>query len=144
MPPTRIPNKSRALAELAPPGDFDLAPLATHRAGLLAGDYDAFVGEHLRGALREAAADTDLETEIGALRVALIRVLHEEHDPSRLAVSVARLAAGAVQAARVRHNPDSERDEIQRIWLREIEAIDSEREIEEMTQAAPDPDLAVR
>jgi hypothetical protein len=144
MPPTRITNKSRALAELAPPEDFDLAPLATHRAGLLAGDYDAFVGEHLRDALREAAADTDLETEIGALRLALIRVLHEEHDPSRLAVSVARLAAVAVQAAHVRHNPDSERDEIQRTMLRQIQALDEERALEATAQATPAPDLAAR
>ena len=55
---------------------------------------------------------------------------------------MARLAAVSTQAAKVRHNPDSERDEIQRIMLRQIKALDAERELEATSQAAPNSDVA--
>ena len=142
MTPTRLKNTLVDLAEFTPPDDFDLAPLPADRLGFLAGDYDAIVGEQLSRALREAAADSGLETEIGALRLALIRVLQEEHDPARLATSIARLAAVAVQVASVRHNPKSEADDMRRILLRQIQEIDAERALEATTQTTPDPDLS--
>jgi hypothetical protein len=105
----------------APPDD-----LSVFRARLKSGDLDGIVGGRLRRALRDVAADTSLDIEIGALRLALVRLLKEEPDASRLAVAVARIAAVAIQTSRVRQNPDSEFDKIQVFLAREIAAIEAE------------------
>lgn len=44
--------------------------------------------------------EADLAGEIGALRVAMARLLAEESDPGRLALGVARVAAATIQAVR--------------------------------------------
>lgn len=98
--------------------------LARFRERLAAGNYDAVIGHGLRRTLRGAAADTGLEAEIGALRLALVRLLNEEHDPSRLAAGVSRIAAVAVQAARLRNGPDAGLDEIRSLMLRELDAVE--------------------
>lgn len=72
------------------------------RRRLAGGDYRALYGEALEAVLAQAAAGRDLADEIGALRVALARLLVEERDPTRLATAVARVAGVAVQAARTR------------------------------------------
>lgn len=100
--------------------------LARFRERLAGGSYDAVIGMGLRRTLRGAAADTGLEAEIGALRLTLVRLLNEEHDPSRLAAGVSRVASVAVQAARLRGGPDADLNEIQTLMMRELEAVERE------------------
>ncbi|MBA2597062.1 MAG: hypothetical protein M3Q50_09490 [Chloroflexota bacterium] len=97
------------------------------RARLAAGNYDAVLGRGLRNSLRDAATDTGLETEIGALRLTLARLLQEETNPSRLAAGVARVAGVAVQAARLRTNPDADFEELRSVLMRGLDTIESER-----------------
>jgi hypothetical protein len=108
------------------------AVLARFRQRLRAGNYDALLGHGLRRTLQGAAADAGLEAEIGALRLTLIRLLNEEHDPSRLAASVARIAGVAVQAARLRVGADTDLTTIRTHLLRELEAV--EQEVAQETQ----------
>lgn len=97
--------------------------MATFRARLAAGDYDALLGPGRRETLRGAAADPGLDAEVGALRVALARLLEEEGDASRLAAGVARIAGVAVQAARLRQGGgNQETQEALRRVLAEIDA----------------------
>jgi len=103
---------------------------ATFRARVAAGDYDAVLGPGLRGTLHGAAADAGLKTEIGALRLALVRLLEEERDPSRLAAGVARVVGVAVQAARLRHGNEADAEEIRSVLLRGLAAIEAEAEAE--------------
>ena len=117
----------------ADPGDEPVAGqgregLAAFRARLAGGDYDAVLGPGLRGTLRGAAADAGLEAEIGALRLALVRLLDEERDPSRLAAGVARVAGVAVQAARLRQGGDADAEEIRAVMLRALAAFEAERD----------------
>lgn len=106
--------------------------MVTFRALLASGDYDVLLGPGLRGVLGGAAADEGLEAEIGALRLALARLLQEEEDPSRLATGVARVAGVAVQAARLRRLPgagDALRDALSQ-GLADYEAEQAARESE--------------
>ena len=96
-------------------------PAARFQALLAAGDYDALLGDGLRAALRGAAADTGLEAEIGALRLTLARLLQEEPDPAKLAASVARVAAVAVQAARLRQGSGDAGDDLRAAFQRELD-----------------------
>ncbi|MGH2615542.1 MAG: hypothetical protein ACRDJC_09910 [Thermomicrobiales bacterium] len=111
----------------APDDDGGRDRLAIFRARLAAGDYDAVLGPGLRGALRGAAADPGLDAEIGALRLALARLLDEERDASRLATGVARVAGVAVQAARLRQGHDADVEKISTYLQRELAAIEAER-----------------
>lgn len=74
-----------------------------------AASYQELLGETLRAVLTQAAADRSLGDEIGALRVTLARLLVEEEDAGKLATNVARVAAVAVQAARVQSAMATER-----------------------------------
>jgi hypothetical protein len=96
------------------------------RARLATGDYETVIGPELRRVLRGAAAAPDLEDEIGAVRVALARLIHEERDPSRLAAGVARLTGVAVQAAKLRHGGNAEADGIRAILERTLAEIEGE------------------
>jgi hypothetical protein len=102
--------------------------LTMFRARLAAGDYDALLGPGLREILRGAAADPGLEAEIGALRLALARLLEEERDASRLASGVARVAGVAVQAARLRQGSGAETEGMQASLRRVLAEIDAETE----------------
>ena len=81
------------------------------RERLGAASYQELLGETLRAVLTQAAADRSLGDEIGALRVTLARLLVEEEDAGKLAANVARVAAVAVQAARVQSAMATERPE---------------------------------
>lgn len=102
--------------------------LETFRSSLAAGDYDAMLAPGLREVLRDAATDPGLDEEVGALRVALTRLLSEERDASRLAVGVARVAGVAVQAARLRQGSEGGADETQAILRRVLAEVDAETE----------------
>jgi hypothetical protein len=111
----------------APEDDAGREGLASFRARVAAGDYDAVLRPGLRDTLRGAAADSGLEAEIGALRLALARLLDEEADASRLATGVARVAGVAVQAARLRQGQGNEAEKISGYLQRELTAIEAER-----------------
>lgn len=100
--------------------------LRRFRDRLADGNYDAVIGAGLKRTLHGAAADTGLEAEIGALRLTLVRLLNEERDPSRLAAGVSRVAAVAVQAARLRNAPEADVAEIRTALLRELDAVERE------------------
>ena len=125
--PKTLPRRA-ANTHLASETSDSSAPLATFRARVATGSFDAVVGRPLRRALTQAADDRTLEPEIGALRLAMLRLLREEPDPTRLANGLARLAGVALQAARVRQSSDGGDSEIRAIFLREIAAIDAERD----------------
>jgi hypothetical protein len=112
------------------PGAGAGGALAGFRARLATGDYDALLGAGLRGALQGAAADEGLEAEIGALRLALARLLQEEADPSRLATGVARVAGVAVQAARLRRLPGAG-DEVRAALLQALAEYEAEQAAQE-------------
>jgi hypothetical protein len=122
---------TRHFAPAAEPGDDeDAAPgsLAAFRARLAAGNYDAVLGPGLRGTLRGAAADAGLEAEIGALRLALARLLQEEGDPTRLAAGVARVAGVSVQAARLRLSGEGSPDDIRGALVKVLAEFEAEQE----------------
>ena len=100
--------------------------MAAFRARLAAGNADALVRPELREGLRVVAADAGVEAEVGALRVALARLLEEEGDASRLAAGVARVAGVAVQAAKLRQGGGDE--ETQAMLRRVLAQIDAEVE----------------
>jgi hypothetical protein len=112
------------------------------RAALTAGNYNAIVGRGPRRSLRAAAADTSLEPEIGALRLALLRLLNEERDPGRLAAGIARLSSVAIQAARHRSGTDSGGDELRQTLLRELEIFEREKEMEAASHHPETPGFA--
>ena len=72
------------------------------RARLARGEYRALFEPPLGEVLTQAAAEQGLADEIGALRVAMARLLAEEEDASKMAVGVARLAGVAIQAVKAR------------------------------------------
>jgi hypothetical protein len=100
--------------------------LTAFRERLAAGDFDAVLGPGLRGTLKGAARDPGLEAEVGALRLALIRLLGEEEDPSRMAAGVARVAGVSVQAARLRQSGDGDGQELTALLQREVAKLDAE------------------
>lgn len=102
--------------------------LAHFRDRLLAGDYEALLGAGLRDTLRGAATDSGLDAEIGALRLALARLLQEERDPSRLATGVARVAGVAVQAVRLRQSADGQGEALQDVMAQTLAAMEAEQE----------------
>ena len=108
--------------------DADSDRLATFRARVAAGDYDAVLAPGLREVLRGAAADPGLDAEIGAMRLALARLLDEERDASRMAVGVARVAGVAVQAARLRQGGETGTEEIRATLRRVLAEIDATSE----------------
>jgi hypothetical protein len=57
------------------------------------GDYRELFDPATSQVMAQAAAVRGLEDEIGALRVALARLLAEERDPNKLALSLARIVA---------------------------------------------------
>lgn len=69
---------------------------------LEAGEYRTLLGVGLGSALEEAARESGVGHELGALRVTLARVLADRSmDPGRQAQAVARLCAASVQAQRI-------------------------------------------
>lgn len=134
MSPNRKRSRSFDAAVSSPDDAPD--PFTLFRARLLAGEYEAIVGRPLRRALRGAAALPALEPEAAAVRLAMVRLLTEEEDPSRLAAGVARLGAAALQIARLRQPANSELDEIRAHLYREIDAIETELEAERASLAA--------
>ena len=101
---------------------------AAFQARLRTGDFDAVLGRGLRRTLRAAAADQTLDLEVGALRLALARLLQEEDDTTKFAATVAQVARVALQAAAQRPGPNSEMDEIHTHLLRVLDEMDRKRE----------------
>ena len=128
--PTRPVRSSRRPAPASPPVRAP-QPLPPFAQRLATGDFDALLGRGLRRMLRSAAADPGLEIEIGAVRLALLRLLDEEADPARLATGVARLTAVAAQAGRLRAlaNADGGLAEVRAILQRELDELDREKSL---------------
>jgi hypothetical protein len=128
MPSSHRRNRTLelALAEAAVDANEEPDSGSLFRARLAAGDYDALIGQGLRRTLQRAAADSSLEAEIGALRVALAKLLNEEDDASRLAAGVSRVAGVAVQAARLRNSASADGEGFRSTLLRELDAYEKE------------------
>jgi hypothetical protein len=99
--------------------------LSAFRTRLAGGDYEAVVGPGLRETLQGAAAETGLDAEIGALRLAMLRLLQEERDPSRMASGLARVAGVSVQAARLRQQGDGDAGEIRGTVTRRLAELEA-------------------
>jgi hypothetical protein len=76
--------------------------LRAFRERLARGEYRGLFEPPLGEVLLQAAAEQGLADELGAVRVALARLLAEEEDASKLAVGVARLVVVAIQAVKTR------------------------------------------
>jgi hypothetical protein len=61
------------------------------------GRYDDLFAASLRMVLREGAAVRGVDIELGAIRFTIAKLLAEEPDAGKLAVSIARLTTAAVQ-----------------------------------------------
>ena len=73
------------------------------RKRLERGEYAGLLDDNINRVITQAAkamSEQGLADEIGALRYALVRLLAEEQDASKLAANVARVASVTVQAAR--------------------------------------------
>lgn len=80
-------------------------------------------------AVGTAPLDGDLTGEIGALRVAMARLLAEEEDPVRLANGVARLADAIGRALKAQRTLAGDAgDEVTRTFLRVLAEMDAEAE----------------
>jgi hypothetical protein len=104
----------------------DEAGRESFAARLSAGDYASLLPPGLRDALRQASADAGLEAEIGALRVALLRLLQEERDPSRMAAGIARVAGVALQALRLQQAGSAGAPELRLVVVQELLTIEAE------------------
>jgi hypothetical protein len=116
-------------------------PLAAFHARLATGDDEVVQGRGLRRVLHEAARDPGLDTEIGAVRLALRRLLEEEADPARLASGITRLAGVALQIARLRPSPDPALADLQDSFLRALDELEAEHAAEDAASGpiAPPP-----
>jgi hypothetical protein len=101
--------------------------LDVFRGRLDSGDYDALLGRKLRSSLRQAAEEPTVEPEIGALRLAMVRLLREKQDPTRLANGISRLASVSVRAAQLRPTPSSEFDDLSTYLRHVLAEIDAEQ-----------------
>lgn len=109
-----------------PSDDEDDAGQESFAERLSAGNYASLLTPGLRDALRQASADAGLEAEIGALRVALLRLLQEERDPSRMAAGVARVAGVALQALRAQQAGHAGGPELQLMVVQTLLTIEAE------------------
>ena len=75
---------------------------------LAGGEYRALFEPALSEVMHQAAEARALVDEIGAVRVALAKLLAEEEDASKLASGVARLASVAIQAAKAQRTLSGE------------------------------------
>lgn len=83
------------------------SPADRYAAKLAAAEsYRDLIGPKLSRLMREAAEEQSLTDEIGMLRIAMTRVMSEEHDPARLASAVSRLATAAVHTMRAQRAID--------------------------------------
>jgi hypothetical protein len=119
--PRAWPGVSRAYPPVPSPA------LDIFRARVESGDYDALLGRKLRSSLRQAAQEPTVEPEIGALRLAMVRLLREEQDPTRLANGISRLASVSVRAAHLRPTPSSEFDDLSTYFRHVLAEIDAEQ-----------------
>lgn len=71
------------------------------RARMAGRSYRDLIDPDVRAVLDDAAGQPGLRDEIGALRLALAKLVALEDDPVRMATSIARVAAVAIQAMRV-------------------------------------------
>ena len=98
-------DEATAGAATAPPADE-----AWQRA-LATGDRAALLPEALRAIVAEAGRDARLGTEIGALRVALERLLLEVSDAERLTTLLPRLTNAIVRALQTQRALGGEEDD---------------------------------
>ena len=109
--PSRARRPDRSPVAAAAEGQDDGAErrrrlVAEFRRRLEAGEFGELLDANLAGVMTQATIGNDLAQEIGALRVAIARViaqLADEEDPTKLAGSLARLTTASVQAHRARH-----------------------------------------
>ena len=68
------------------------------RRGVLRGDYATLFSTEMVQALTEEGKGYDLQPEIGMMRVAMLRLMLDEKDPSRLAHALAKLGGALGKA----------------------------------------------
>lgn len=91
----------RGLEDRAPPVEDDAREASEAFAARLAsGRYRELFERQVAAVLAEAGQDVSLADEIGALRLAMAKVLAEEDDPARLAASISRIVDAVVRAVK--------------------------------------------
>ncbi len=109
------------------PGDPGVEPRERFGERVAQGRYDTLLDGPMRDVLREGAAIRGVNEELGAIRFALVKLLAEEQDASKLASGVARLTSAAVQAMKMGQSISDETDESLADLLNQI-LIDLEKE----------------
>lgn len=83
-------------------------PASSWESRLTGADFTDILGDELARVVKQAAAETNVDSEIGILRVVMTKLLAEEHDPSKLATGVAKLSAAIAQLMRARRQISGE------------------------------------
>ena len=108
----RAAREEEAREEAANEGAAEALPTdAAWQRALATGDRAALLPEALRAIVAEAGRDGRLGTEIGALRVALERLLLEVPDAERLATLLPRLTNAIVRALHTQRALGGEEDD---------------------------------
>ena len=108
----RAAREEETREEAANEGAAEALPTdAAWQRALATGDRAALLPEALRAIVAEAGRDGRLGTEIGALRVALERLLLEVPDAERLATLLPRLTNAIVRALHTQRALGGEEDD---------------------------------
>ncbi|MEZ4505436.1 MAG: hypothetical protein R2848_06050 [Thermomicrobiales bacterium] len=89
-----IVKMTQRLAEMAKyeEGEEKREAVRTFRRQVARGDYAALFSSEMVNALSEEGRGFGLQTEIGMMRVAMLRLMLEEENPSRMAHGLAKLS----------------------------------------------------
>lgn len=89
-----IVKMTQRLAEMAKyeEGEEKRDAVRTFRRQVARGDYAALFSSEMMNALNEEGRGFGLQTEIGMMRVAMLRLMLEEENPSRMAHGLAKLS----------------------------------------------------
>ena len=115
-------------------GGDDSAAAEKFRRRLARGQYRELFDAPLMRILNQAAGQSQLDDELGAVRYALARLLAEEADASRLALGVARLAHASVATSRERReSAPPKSDGLTEAMTRVLKEIEEQEELEAAT-----------
>lgn len=94
------------------------------RRAVAGGDYEGLLDPALRRLFDTAAGVPGFTHEIGALRLAMARLLVEEDDPTRLATNLTKVTASIIRATQAQPRLASTVDPIQSALLAAIGELD--------------------
>ena len=122
------------------------AAVEAFRRGVARGEHGELFDGGVRAAMAQAAREAGVAEEIGALRLALARLVGElphAEDPVRAAHGVARVAAASVRAVERQHAlVGGPRSELEASMMRALDELDAESAEQEARRAAGEPSMS--